>query len=55
VFGIDPEECEDLVIDFADRAGRNLADYDRNPHWHRISTISGLIEFLCAQPRAQGV
>jgi hypothetical protein len=55
VYGIDPEDYEDMIVQFADRMGRSLEGYDRNPYYRQISTVSGLIEFLCDQPAAQGV
>jgi hypothetical protein len=53
MYRIDPEEYEDMVVEIADRVGRSLDDYERNPYYRQTSTIAGLIEFLCAQPRVQ--
>jgi len=54
VYRIDLEDYEDMVVDIADRTGRSLEDYERNPYYRQISTVSGLINFLCAQPMAPG-
>jgi hypothetical protein len=54
VYQIDPEDYEDMVVAIADRVGRSLADFERNPYYHQSSTVAGLIEFLCAQPKASG-
>ncbi len=48
---MDPEDFEDLVCEIADRLGRSLEGYEWNPHHPKIHTVSGLIEFLCAQPK----
>jgi hypothetical protein len=53
MYRIDPEDYEDIVVEIADRVGRSLDDYERNPYYSQTSTIVGLIEFLCAQPRVQ--
>jgi hypothetical protein len=53
VYRVDPEDYEDFVVKIADRVGRSLEDYGRNPYYHHTSTIAGLIEFLCAQPKVQ--
>jgi hypothetical protein len=53
VYRIDPDDYEDFVVEIADRVGRSLDDYERNPYYSQTSTIAGLIEFLCAQPRVQ--
>jgi len=50
MYQIDPEDFEDIVVEIADRVGRRLDDYERNPYYARSSTVPGLIEFLCAQP-----
>jgi len=54
VYRIDPEDYEELVLEIAERTGRSLEDYKRNPYYHQISTVTGLIEFLCAQPMVRG-
>ena len=52
-FRIDPEDYEDVVLEIAQRCGRSLDDYERNPHHGRINSVSDLIEFLCAQPKSR--
>jgi hypothetical protein len=53
MYRIDPEDYEDMVVEIADQVGRSLKDYERNPYYSQTSTIGGLIEFLCAQPKVQ--
>jgi hypothetical protein len=53
MYRMDPEDYEEMVLEIAERVGRSLKDYDRNPYYRQISTVSGLIEFLCAQPMAR--
>ena len=48
---MDPEEFDEWVCEIADRLGRSLEGSERNPHHPRICIVSGLIEFLCAQPK----
>ncbi len=48
---MDAEELEEMVCEIADRLGRSLQGYEKNPHYPKIRTVSGLIEFLCAQPK----
>lgn len=48
---MDPEDLEDLVIEIAGRAGRNLKGAKANPYFDRVVTVEDLINFLCAQPR----
>jgi hypothetical protein len=50
---LDPGVVEDLVCEVADRCGRRLDSYERNPFHQGLYTVSGLIEFLCLQPKAQ--
>ncbi len=54
IYQLDPEDYEELVIGIAERVGRSLDRCERNPYYGQSSTVSGLIEFLCAQPVAQG-
>jgi hypothetical protein len=54
-YRIDRDDYMDMIMTIADRCGRNIDGWERNPYYYRISTISGLIEFLCAQPKAQGI
>jgi len=42
-----------MVVDIADRLGRSLENYERNPYYYQTGTISGVIEFLCAKPMAR--
>ena len=50
---IDPEDFEYLIADLADRCGRSLDSYEQNPYYGRVRTVGDLVQFLCAQPKAQ--
>ena len=50
---IDPEDFEDLVADLADRCGRSLDSYELNPFYGRVHIVGDLVQFLCAQSKAQ--
>ena len=50
---MDPEDFDDLVVDLADRCGRSLDGYRRNPFYSYAGTVGGLVQFLCAQPKSQ--
>jgi hypothetical protein len=50
---IDREDFDCLVADLADRCGRSLDSYERNPFYGRVQTVGNLVQFLCAQPKAQ--
>ncbi len=50
---IDPEDFDYLVADLADRCGRSLDSYKQNPFYGRVHTVGDLVQFLCAQPKAQ--
>jgi hypothetical protein len=52
-FRIDPEDLEDFIIETADRCGRCMDGYERNPYHAEVSMVSGLINFLCAQPKSR--
>jgi hypothetical protein len=52
-FRIDPEDFEEFVIETADRCGQCLDGYERNPYYAGVSRVSGLINFLCAQPKSR--
>lgn len=51
-YRIDPEDLDDLALEIADRCGRSRDGWERNPYFGRVSTVSDLIEFLCALPKA---
>ena len=48
-----PQDFDYLVADLADRCGRSLDSYEQNPFYGRVHTVGDLVQFLCAQPKAQ--
>ena len=54
-YRIDREDLDELAYEIAGRCGRSVDGFEQNPYYGRVSTVSELIEFLCAQPKAQGL
>jgi hypothetical protein len=53
IFLIDGEDLSDLAAEIAGRCGRTLDGWERNPYYGKVATVSDLVEFLSALPRAQ--
>lgn len=52
-YRIDREDLDDLAYGITGRCGRSVDGFEQNPYYGKVSTVSELIEFLCAQPKAR--
>lgn len=50
---IDSEDLDEVAADIAFRAGRSLANVERNPYFGRIQTVADLVAFFSAQPESE--
>lgn len=50
---LESEDMDYVLVDMAQRAGRNLADTQHNPFYDKVSTVGDLVHFLNAQPRVK--
>ncbi|KRC22634.1 hypothetical protein [Acidovorax sp. Root217] len=48
---LDSEDLDDVLVNMAQRAGRDLSCPQANPFYDRVTTIGDLVHFLNAQPR----
>lgn len=48
---LDSEDLDDVLVDMAQRAGRDLSCPQANPFYDRVTTVGDLVHFLNAQPR----
>ena len=53
--GLDGDDVEDLIADVARRAGRSLAQAERNPFYGQVRTVSDVVLFVNAQAPVQEV
>ena len=47
---MDGEDIEDIVVAAADRSGRSLDSYKRNPYYGRVESVVDVVRFLAHQP-----
>jgi hypothetical protein len=52
-YRIHREDLDDLAVEIATECGRTDHGWEQNPYYGRVSTVSDLIEFLCALPKAE--
>jgi hypothetical protein len=52
-YRIDREDLDDIANEIAGRCGRSMDGWAQNPYYGKVSTVSDLIEFLSALPKAQ--
>jgi acyl carrier protein len=50
-YKMDPLDLDDLIVDVAQKTGRDLSDTSKNPYYDRVDTVADVIGFLCSQPR----
>ncbi|MBW8464659.1 hypothetical protein [Acidovorax sp.] len=48
---LESEDLDHVLVDMAQRAGRNLSDTRTNPFYDKVNTVGDLVHFLNAQPR----
>lgn len=50
---LESEDLEHVLVDMAQRAGRNLSGTQTNPFYGKVTTVGDLVHFLNTQPRLQ--
>lgn len=50
---LDSEDLDQVLVDMAQRAGRDLSSTQGNPFYDKVTTVGDLVHFLNAQPRIQ--
>lgn len=53
-WGIDGDDLDDAMLRIAHRAGRSMADPQKNPWFDQVTTVADLISFLEQQPKITG-
>lgn len=48
---LDAEDLDEVILDMAQRAGRDLTNTSSNPLYDKVITVGDLVHFLNAQPR----